>query len=62
VSSRLGHATTQFTLDVYVKPSQDRQAAAVRSLADRLDAAISLPGPYQAPSGGHWFRCIAPGR
>jgi hypothetical protein len=51
VSSRLGHATTQFTLDVYVKPSQDRQAAAVRSLADRLDAAISLPGPYQAPSG-----------
>lgn len=62
VSSRLGHATTQFTLDVYVKPSQDRQAAAVRSLADRLDAAFPYQGPLPSPLGGHWLRCIAPGR
>lgn len=36
VSSRLGHATTQFTLDVYVKPSAERQAAAAQAYADRV--------------------------
>ena len=34
VSKRLGHATTQFTLDVYVKPSAERQAAAAEAFAD----------------------------
>ena len=38
VSSRLGHATTQFTLDVYVKPSEARQAQAVDGLAALLTA------------------------
>lgn len=36
VSSRLGHATTQFTLDVYVKPSVERQAQAAQIFADRI--------------------------
>jgi integrase len=41
VSTRLGHATTQFTLDVYVKPSAARQAEAAQAWADRIAEAGS---------------------
>jgi integrase len=34
--SSSGHATTQFTLDVYVKPSPERQAEAAQAFADRI--------------------------
>jgi integrase len=44
VSARLGHATVQFTLDVYVKPSSARQANAAQAFADRI-AAVRLPSP-----------------
>lgn len=36
VSARLGHTTTQFTLDVYVKPSAERQSEAAQAFADRI--------------------------
>jgi integrase len=41
VSTRLGHATVGFTLDRYVKPSTERQAAAAVGFAEAVEAARS---------------------
>lgn len=50
VSSRLGHATTQFTLDVYVKPSTERQSAAAQAFADRVQAASGQRAEKRFPT------------
>jgi integrase len=43
VSERLGHHSVAFTLDTYAHVLPGMQAAAVRQLADLIDAARNAP-------------------
>jgi integrase len=51
VSDRLGHATTQFTLDVYVKPSMTRQAEAAARYARLVNGWAETSATTPLPSG-----------
>jgi hypothetical protein len=50
VSTRFGHATIQFTLDVYVKPSAERQAAAAGWFAAAIETHRTATHPLPAAS------------